>query len=185
MNSLNEHSPQGELVRSERINPNHFDFMLRLMNDPEVSRMEGKEYIVHDAKTQEEWFKANCNSTDKDYWIFLDKVSGQPVGYFSFKLVDKISKVGRVGIKVSPDFHGFGFGKDILVASMNYYFRNRGTLKLLSHIIEYNDVSLSLFVKSQKWKIDTNKRGSVFINGKDYRLIYIYLTDKDYFYLNC
>lgn len=185
MNSLVENTPQGKLVRGERINPTHFDFMLRLMNNPEVSRMEGKEFIAHDSRSQEEWFRANCDSKDNDYWVFLDKVSIQPVGYFSFKLVDELNKVGRIGIKVSPDFHGFGFGKDILSASMNYYFRHRGILKLQSHIIEYNDVSLSLFVKSQKWKIDTNKRGSVFINGKDYRLIYIYLTDKDYFYLNC
>lgn len=125
--------PLGRQVEGVRLNSEYFGFMLELLNDPAVARMEGRRAEAHNLSMQEDWFESNKNRGDRDFWVFIDRTSREPVGYFSFKEISLIPRVGHIGIKLSPTFQGKGYGKDILKAAESFYFNKRQVDKLVSY----------------------------------------------------
>jgi hypothetical protein len=85
--------PVGEKVVGTRLNPEYFDFMLSLLNDKNICRMEGKAFQEHTIDMQRKWFETNAKLKDRDIRVFLEKERLIPVGYFSFKIVSTTPKV--------------------------------------------------------------------------------------------
>jgi RimJ/RimL family protein N-acetyltransferase len=173
--------PIGLLVKGEKLNPEYFNFMIELLNDSEINRMEGKVLKVHSILDQERWYNLNKNNINCDFWVFLEKLSNKPIGYFSFKKISNDPIIGHIGIKLSTNFQGKGFGKDILNAIESYYFKNYKVDKLVSHIVVYNLASIHLFVKSNGWKQTGLNKDTVIIGNEKFNQITIEMSRNDFF----
>jgi RimJ/RimL family protein N-acetyltransferase len=171
----------GKMVSGERLNPFYFNFMLEMLNNPEINRMEGKVFKQQSILDQETWFKLNSNKLNCDFWVFIEKFSKTPVGYFSVKLKSTEPLIGHIGIKISPNFQGKGYGKDILNTIESYYFEKCNLDKLVSHIVEYNLASLHLFINSNGWKKIGLEKGTVKLGTDVFDQITIELSQKDFY----
>lgn len=172
--------PIGKFVKAERLQPKYFHFMLELLNDTEINRMEGKSFKEHNLLMQQEWFEYNKDKEGNDYWVFIDSEKLNPVGYFSYKVSSKYKNQGHIGIKLSSAFQGKGLGKDILKSCEFYYFHVQGVNKLVSHIVEYNFASQHLFLNSCHWKKVGIRKNAVIIDDKSYDQILIELNKNDF-----
>jgi RimJ/RimL family protein N-acetyltransferase len=168
--------PCGSLVIGKRLSRVYFDFMLEILNDLDISRMEGKIYKKHSLANQENWFKMNKNNVNSDFWVFIDRKGKNPVGYVSVKRISNDLSIAHVGIKICGKYQGKGFGKDILNAIESYYFIVCKLDKLVSHIVEYNKASLHLFIKSNKWKEVGLKKDTVILENEKFDQIEIELS---------
>jgi RimJ/RimL family protein N-acetyltransferase len=184
--NIRNSDPCGNFVIGKRLSRVYFDFMLEILNDVDISRMEGKIYKKHSLADQENWFKINNNNVNSDFWVFIDRISKNPVGYVSVKCNSNNLSIAHLGIKICRKYQGRGFGKDILNAIESYYFIVCKLDKLVSHIVEYNKASLHLFIKSNKWKEVGLKKGTVILENKKFDQIEIelcqttFLRDKLY-----
>ncbi|MDF2545097.1 MAG: hypothetical protein K0S47_4815 [Herbinix sp.] len=67
---------------------------------------------------------------DKIAYLVYEKKSGQAIGFAGMKEVE--NKVYEdSGIAIGPHFVGFGYGKQILTALINYCFEDLGAMKIV------------------------------------------------------
>lgn len=170
---------QGIKINLRAMGIDDSDFMLDLLNDFETSYYEGKNEFLITKKEQTNWLE-HKNKDDINYIIYDN--NNNKIGYFSFKYTNKVSKVGRIGIKLHKDYRGKGFAKDALCTMTSYLFLIFNIHKLETHIIEYNNPSLKLFEKSN-WTIEGKLRKTIYMSGSYYDNILLGLL-KDEFFTN-
>lgn len=171
---------RGKRIVLRTLNKTDASFMLDLLNDQSISKLEGKNELLVNEIQQHNWLESNLLSKDRLSLIICDAKSKEDVGYISFKYTNKISNCGHVGIKISNKFQGKGYGTDALKTFMSYLFFSINLHRLQSHIIDFNKGSLKLFVEKCGWKKEGVARKSVYIDGTYNDNIMIGILKEDY-----
>ncbi|SHH35493.1 Protein N-acetyltransferase, RimJ/RimL family [Anaerosphaera aminiphila DSM 21120] len=93
----------------------------------------------------EEWFLWKTSNPRNIYFtIFLKEV---PIGYISFKNVNKRKKSAVLGIVIESGKVEKGFGKEVLYRMLNYYFYEWKFEKLYLDVARFNIRAISLYEK--------------------------------------
>jgi RimJ/RimL family protein N-acetyltransferase len=171
---------EGKYLKMVGMDSSHFDFMLELLNNLEIAKMEGRIEAPLTIEQQKRWFEKQSLNSDFHPWIAIDKEKSIPIGYFSFKFISKIPRIGHIGIKLDPKSQGKGFGNDILRSLSNFYFNKYDIHKLVSHIAEYNIGSQKLFIRDCGWKKEGLLKKTIYHNGEYYDQVLIGLLKSEF-----
>jgi RimJ/RimL family protein N-acetyltransferase len=155
-------------------------FMLKLLNDLDISALEGKNEFLKNEFQQKTWFENNIVNENRLSFIIVDQASIEKVGYLSFKYLNHVRTNGHIGIKIDPIFQKKGYGTDSLNTIMSYLFLKMNLNRLQSTIAEYNKGSLKLFVDKCGWKKEGILRKSIYSNGEFFDNVMVGILKDDY-----
>ncbi|MDC0324454.1 GNAT family N-acetyltransferase [Akkermansiaceae bacterium] len=171
---------EGKKIELVSINEADSAFMVSLLNDQRIARMEGKNEMLISMDQQRAWVEKNKLSKSRLSLIIFEKTEKKRVGYISFKYVNQISRIGHVGIKIQQNSQGLGYGSDALRTLTDYLFCQLNIHRLQSTIVEFNKPSINLFVKKFGWKIEGQLRKSVYSEGRYFDQLIIGLLRSDF-----
>ena len=171
---------KGKNIFLRPLDLNDTSFMLKLLNDQDISSLEGKNEFLKNEFQQNTWFEKNINNENRLSLIIVDQSSTEKIGYLSFKYLNHLRTNGHIGIKIDPFFQKKGYGTDSLNTLMSYLFLTMNLNRLQSTISEYNKGSLKLFVEKCGWKKEGVLRKSVYFNGKFYDNLLVGILKQEY-----
>lgn len=154
------------------------EFLLSLINNQELAYWEGRNEKTKTLKEQEEWFLKNKNS--KERFIIQDKNTGEYFGYLTFVVRDVISNAAHIALKLTSNSRNKGVGTDSLKLIMSYAFNKLNIHRLFTHIIEYNEASLKLFLKCN-WQVEGKLRKAIYMNGQYHDNILVSILRDEYY----
>jgi len=77
----------------------------------------------------------------------VDSVDGRMIGFLSLREIDRREKVARVGIGLSAEFVGQGYGTDALRAFLGYYFERIGFRRIVLDVGAVNERAVRCYRK--------------------------------------
>lgn len=98
-----------------------------------------KELITFD--NHNNWFLMKINKADCVY--FIAEVNKQPVGSIRFDIDD--NREGLLSFLIDPQFHGKGYGKEILEKGCNEILKIKALSKIIGVVSNENTASLKTF----------------------------------------
>lgn len=138
-----------ERLSMRQIEPSDWELFSNLQNNESVQK------FVSDINTDEQikqGFKSRLPSWSKEntQWLCLVitlKATGEKLGVTGFFPEWEPYKQAEVGFMLLPEFHGKGFGKESLVAILNFAFETCDFHKAKATVTEGNDASCHLLKK--------------------------------------
>lgn len=85
------------------------------------------------------WYKENLLSTSRKIFIYFENVT--PVGY---AYVDDLENCYETSVAVSEDYEGKGYGKKIVLGTVNYVKANLPAKPIFAWILDKNKASIKI-----------------------------------------
>ncbi|MGO1580534.1 MAG: GNAT family N-acetyltransferase [Peptoniphilaceae bacterium] len=137
-----------------------------------------QDYNFEETTDQEilEWYNWKNRKNSKYYTIFLDN---KPIGYISFKKLNKIKKSAILGLVIDPGKIEKGYGKEALRIMLDFYFNKFKFVKIFLLVARYNKRAINLYEKFGFKKYSSSIM--VYPNGKLDKNSLDYIENKDSF----
>ncbi|KDR96356.1 Protein N-acetyltransferase, RimJ/RimL family [Peptoclostridium litorale DSM 5388] len=97
-----------------------------------------------DSEERDIWFKMKNNVFRKCFAVLNENM--QLIGYISLRDMNFIFKRAEMGIVFSPAYVGRGYGKDAIMAFLEYYFKGMKYKKLMLTVAAYNKRAYNCYV---------------------------------------
>ncbi|WP_064435735.1 GNAT family N-acetyltransferase [Pseudoalteromonas neustonica] len=169
----------GELVTLRSIERTDADFLLELVNSPELEYWVVGSSVPISTIQQEKWID-NIGNSHTDIRLIVENKEGVAVGFANLVQIDPINRTAVHGVKFAKEFRGCGYAKDTVIAIMEYAFNTLNLNRLESTILEYNDSSIGLYTKACGWSVEGIKKSAVYKNGVYNNLVMIGITKDDF-----
>lgn len=136
-----------------------------------------------------DWFYWKTTMPLSEYYvIFKDNIA---IGYISFKDINKIFKTATLGLVLDPNYVNMGFGTEILIYMLDYFFNIRKFKKIYLKVAQFNTRAISLYKKLGFEKISTSiqfyENGDFDINIAEYKEKkenFVIILGKTFFYVD-
>lgn len=150
-------------------------------NDPEIWNMLGGWHFPYSMDCTEKWF-SQINNNDANYQIFaIDTKEHGLIGTANLINIDWKNKNSFHGIMIgNTGARGKGYAQDAVLAISRYAFNELGLNRLDGNMIDYNEKSISFYIKKCGWVIEGRKKGWFFRNGKFHDQVVVGITRDDY-----
>ncbi|WP_210059814.1 GNAT family N-acetyltransferase [Peptoniphilus stercorisuis] len=101
-----------------------------------------------------DWFNWKTQNPNNMYFsIFKEDFA---IGYISFKYFNKLIKSATLGIVLDPSEINKGYGSEILLYMMDYYFNSLDQKKISLKVATFNKRAISLYSKVGFKKVSTH-----------------------------
>jgi len=95
---------------------------------------------------REHYWRTRCRGPD--YVRFaIDTSEGRMIGFVSLRGIDRRRKVARLGIGLSPDLVGRGYGTEALKAFLHYYFETLKFTRIVLDVAASNERAIRCYRK--------------------------------------
>lgn len=149
-------------------------------NDPETEYAVGGWSFPISTIQQEKWFESALNDQNNLRLSIVLKDTDQVIGMINLVNIDWKSGVAFSGLRLFNNSHKRkGYGKDAVMAIMDYAFNELRLHRLEGSIIETNVPSKKLYEKCG-WTVEGIKRQAVYKNGKFYDELQVAILKSDY-----
>ncbi len=114
---------------------NDFDFLLRMMRDPEVMRFYPRPYGEKDVREFIDRMRKRYRSDGCGLWLLIDRESGEPLGRVGL-LRQSVNGVDEfeIGYMIDRQFWRRGFASEAALAVRGYAFTECKLLRVVSLI---------------------------------------------------
>ncbi|MEZ9132808.1 GNAT family N-acetyltransferase [Vibrio breoganii] len=169
----------GEKVKLRAIEKSDLNFLLELINSPELESYVVGSSVPLSSIQQSNWIENTLNSNCA-IRLIVENELGESIGFVNLVDINFTNRVAIHGVKFLKKHRGKGYAKDSVLSLMRYAFNTLNLNRLESTIIDYNAASISLYTKSCGWEIEGNKKQAVYKNGDYHDLIVIGITKDTY-----
>lgn len=112
-----------------------------------------------------EWLINKNKATDVLFFIIADNTSNQAVGYLQVADIDLLNGSGRLGICISPNYQGKGYGNEAIVLLEHYLQVVWRLRKLMLEVLLTNQAAQNLY-KKRGFAQCGHLREHFYMNGK-------------------
>jgi RimJ/RimL family protein N-acetyltransferase len=172
----------GKKVILRAIEKEDLEFLRDLHNGPEIEKWIGGWSFPLSMSDQEAWFEKISRDKSSIRMIIELKDSHEIIGFTGLWDIDWKDRRAYTGIILVNDekYRKKGYATDVVMALMNYTFRELGLNRLDSDIVEYNNASLKLYLERCGWKNEGVRRKHTFRNGNFYDRVMIGILRGEY-----
>lgn len=114
---------------------------------------------------EKEWIRNLYNENNRAYFASRTVKENELIGYCFLNEISFIHRFAYVGVIISEDRTGNGFGTDMVNFITNYGFENLALNKLLANVLSNNTSSIRVFEKNM-YKIEGTLKKQYFISGE-------------------
>lgn len=132
----------GERVTLRTVQPVDFDFILRVLNDPEI-RHGG--YETYESPINEADIEQKLD--DDTYHMFLVCRGETPVGSVALKDIDLKGRKAELGYWMAPDEQGGGYATEAAELCLVHAFEELGLHKVWARTVDDNQASIRVLEK--------------------------------------
>lgn len=174
---------KGKKIFLRSIERDDLPILQKWANDPDVQYMLGGWHFPTNMQDQERWFNSlSTNSLNQRFAIEAPELG--LIGSTNLVDIDWKNKHGFHGIMLGDkDIRGKGFGIDTAMTIARYAFDELGLERLDGSMIEYNQISLNLYLNKLGWKEEGRQRKWYFRQGRFWDKIIVGLLKEDYYEL--
>lgn len=174
---------KGKKVTLRAIEESDLELLHKWANDPDIWYMLGGWHFPSSLDFQKKWFENLKNDTNNQRFA----VDTPDLGFIgTANLVDinwKDNNAFHGMMLGDKDVRGKGYGIDTIMAIMRYAFEELHLERLDSSMIEYNQISVSIYCNKLNWKEEGRQRNWYFRKNKYWDRIIVGITKDDYFEL--
>ncbi|MFA5358213.1 MAG: GNAT family protein [Patescibacteria group bacterium] len=146
------------------------DFFYRGINNPEANHYLQR-YLPQTKADEEKWFDAMVGRTDR-LILAVETPDGELLGSVGLHEIDWRNQVGTMGIALfAKDQWHKGYGKDAVMALLEYAFMRLNLRKVRSKVYSINQRSLALH-RSCGGVQEGTARQEIFIDGQFHDVLY-------------
>ena len=171
---------KGKKVLLRAIEEHDLDLLHKWGNCPETQNLIGNIHFPSSRKFHDKWF-LNIQDDKLNQRFAIETLEDGLIGISSIINIDWKNNHAWHGIMLGDkEIRGKGYGVDTVMATMKYAFDEMHLERLDGSIIEYNEISYSLYCNKLGWKKEGVKRNYYFRNGKYWDQIIVGITRQDY-----
>jgi len=134
---------EGEKVRLIPLDPErHFDFAMRLVNDPDVTQWLKIGDFPISTLAEREWMEKRSRGMENDIMFAIETLDGKVIGFSGLHKIEWRNGVATTGTAIGDKSQwGKGYGSDAARVRSRYAFEVLGLRMLLSSWLEGNEAS--------------------------------------------
>ncbi len=173
----------GNKVTLRSIEKHDLDQLHVWANDPTTQDIIGNIHFPSSREYQDSWFSKLQSDNLNQRFAITTEQDGL-IGISSIMNIDWRNRHAWHGIVLGDkDIRGKGYGIDTVMATMRYAFDEMNLERLDGSIIEYNNISYSMYCNKLGWNIEGRKKNYYFRKGKYYDQIIVGILKEDYYNL--
>ena len=92
------------------------------------------------------WISSRSNNPQSIFFIIADRVNNKAIGYLQLVDLDLFVGVGHLGICLSPDIQGQGFGSESLLLFEDYMKKIFCLRKIMLQVLASNEKAIRFYV---------------------------------------
>lgn len=171
---------QGKKVTLRAIEESDLELLHKWSNDPEIWYQLGGWHFPGSFESIKTWFSNLQKDTLNQRFAIEVKDCGL-IGTANLVDIDWKNNHAFHGLMLGDkDSRGKGYGVDTIMAIMRYSFEELHLERLDSTIIEYNEISLNVYLKECGWKEEGRQRNWYFRKNRYWDRIIVGVTKEDY-----
>jgi len=170
----------GKNIQLRAIEREDLPALQKWANDPDIQLQLGGWHFPTSLKDQGEWYSTlSCNSINQRFAIEAKELG--IIGTANLVSIDWKNRNAFHGMLIGDkDLRGKGYGFDVVMSIMRYAFDELGLVRLDTDIIEYNKLSLKLYVERCGWVIEGRRPNWYFRQGRYWEKIIVGVTRERY-----
>lgn len=172
---------QGKLVTIRAIEEEDLPLLHRWANDPEIWYQLGGWHFPSNLPEQRRWFDSLRAESNQQRFAVTTVEDGL-IGTTNLVDIDWKNNHAFHGMMLGDkNIRGKGYGVDTIMATMRYAFEELHLARLDGSMIEYNEVSLNIYLKRCGWQVEGRQRNWYFRRNRYWDRIMVGVTREDYF----
>lgn len=173
----------GKKVRLRAIEEDDLEILHQWANDPNIWPLLASWHFPISFKDQKEWFE-NLSPQSQNQRFAIETPDMGIIGTANLVNINWKDRNAFHGMMLGDkDIRGKGYGTDTIMAVMRYAFEELGLERLDGSMIEYNTVSLAVYIKKCGWVEEGRQRNYYFRKNRYWDKIIVGVTRNDYFEL--
>ena len=170
----------GKKVLIRAIEQEDLDLLHQWANDPEIWYQLGGWHFPSNRQLQQAWFESlSPQSLDQRFAITTPDLG--LIGMANLVEIDWKNNHAFHGMMLGDkDIRGKGYGIDTIMAMMRYAFGELHLKRLDGSMIEYNEVSLNIYLNKCGWSVEGRQRNWYFRKGRYWDKVLVGVTAEDY-----
>lgn len=149
-------------------------------NDPQTQDIIGSIHFPSSLDWHRRWFD-NLKNDPLNQRFAIDTTDQGLLGLSTIVNIDWKNNHAWHGIFLGDkDIRGKGYGMDAVMATMRYAFDELHLERLDGAMIEYNEISLHLYIDKCGWKKEGVKKNYYFRKGRYWNQIVVGITREEY-----
>lgn len=171
---------KGKKVTLRAIEEDDLDLLHKWSNDPEIWYQLGGWHFPSSKDSLRQWFQGLKNDALNQRFAVEAPGVGL-IGTANLVEIDWKNNHAFHGMMLGDkDIRGKGYGVDTIMTVMRYAFDELHLERLDGSMIEYNQVSLNIYLKRCGWKEEGRQRNWYFRKGRYWDRIIVGVTRQDY-----
>lgn len=171
---------QGRRVRLRAVEEKDLEFLLQMVNDPEISGLVVGWGFPLSMADQKAWFSRALTDQENRRFIVEDE-NARPIGLTGLWAIDWHNRHALTALKLSrKEVRGKGYGSDAIMTIMAYAFYEAGLNKLWGEILPYNIASYKAYVEKCGWKVEGVLRKHIFRKGSFHDLYRVSILKEEF-----
>ena len=174
---------KGKKVLLRAIDENDLNDLYRWANDPDIWYLLGGWHFPSSFDFMKKWFEGLKNDQlNQKFAIEAPEVG--LIGTANLVDIDWKNNHAFHGMMLGDkNIRGKGYGVDTIMAVMRYAFEELHLERLDGSMVEYNEISLNIYLKKCGWKEEGRQRNWYFRKNRYWDRIMVGITREDYFNL--
>jgi RimJ/RimL family protein N-acetyltransferase len=171
---------QGKKVTLRAIEASDLDLLHRWSNDPEIWYQLGGWHFPSSRDSLESWFHG-LKSDQLNQRFAVEAPDLGLIGTTNLVEIDWKNNHAFHGMMLGDkDIRGKGYGIDTIMTTMRYAFEELHLERLDGSMIEYNQISLNIYLGKCAWKEEGRQRNWYFRKNRYWDKILVGVTRQDY-----
>jgi len=173
----------GKKVTLRAIERRDLELLHKWGNDPGIWYMLGGWHFPSSMLHMERWLE-RIQTDELNQRFAIETTDVGLIGSVNLVEIDWKNNHAFHGMMLGDkDIRGKGFGIDTIMTIMRYAFEELHLERLDGSMIEYNEISLNIYLKKCGWKIEGRQRNWYFRKNQYWDKIIVGITRTDYFNL--
>jgi RimJ/RimL family protein N-acetyltransferase len=171
---------KGKKVTLRAIEEEDLSLLHRWSNDPDIWYQLGGWHFPSSRDLITDWFlKLKSDPLDQRFAVEAPEIG--LIGTANLVEIDWKNNHAFHGMMLGDkDIRGKGYGIDTIMAVMRYAFEELHLVRLDGSMIEYNEISLNIYLKKCGWKEEGRQRNWYFRRNRYWDKILVGVTREDY-----
>lgn len=174
---------KGKKVTLRAIEEHDLELLHKWSNDPDIWYQLGGWHFPSNLDYMKRWFE-NLKNDALNQKFAIEVSDLGLIGTSNIVDIDWKNNHAFHGMMLGDkDIRGKGYGIDTIMTIMRYAFEELHLERLDGSMIEYNEISLNIYLKKCGWKEEGRQRNWYFRKNRYWDKILVGITRNDYFEL--
>ncbi len=171
----------GKKVLLRAIEESDLEILHQWANDPKIWPLLASWHFPISISDQKKWFE-NLSPASADQRFAIETPDMGIIGTANLVNINWKDRNAFHGMMLGDkDIRGKGYGTDTIMAVMRYAFDELGLERLDGSMIEYNKISLAVYLKKCGWVEEGRQRNYYFRKNRFWDKIVVGVTRNDYY----